>query len=72
LYNGEIKDAKAQLANAQKVKPDMYEVFLLKAEIEWKAGSQADARNILLSLSSDLGAPEWIRFMADNFLSSIK
>jgi serine/threonine protein kinase len=67
LYNGEIKDAKAQLANAEKLKPDMYEVFLLKAEIEMKAGSQTDARNIFLSLSSDLGAPEWIRVMAENY-----
>ena len=72
LYNGELRVAKTQLANAEKVKPDMYEVPLLKAEIEWKTGSQAQAKNILLSLSSDLGAPEWIRFMADGFLSSIK
>jgi hypothetical protein len=72
LLNGELRVAKTQLANAEKVKPDMYEVFLLKAEIEWKTGSQAEAKNILLSLSSDLGAPEWIRFMAENFLSSVK
>ena len=72
LFNGELQVAKTQLANAEKVKPEMYEVFLLKAEIEFKSGSQADAKNILLSLSSDLGAPEWIRFMADNFLSTIK
>jgi serine/threonine protein kinase len=72
LFNGELRVAKTQLANAEKVKPDMYEVFLLKAEIEWKTGSQTDAKNILFSLSSDLGAPDWIRFMADNFLSFIK
>jgi hypothetical protein len=72
LFNGELKDAKAQLANAEKLKPEMYEVFLLKAEIEMKAGSQTDAKNILLSLSSDLGAPEWIRFMAENYLKKIQ
>lgn len=72
LFNGELQVANTQLANAEKIKPDMYEVFLLKAEIEFKSGSQADAKNILLSLSSDLGAPEWIRFMADNFLSTVK
>jgi hypothetical protein len=72
LYNGEIADAKTQLANAQKVKPEMYENYLLMAEIEMKSGNQADAKNILLSLSSDLGAPDWIRFMADNYLSTMK
>jgi serine/threonine protein kinase len=71
LYNGDMKDAKTQLANAEKLKPDMYEVFLLKAEIEKKSGSQKEARNILLSLSSDLGAPEWIRIMAENYLKAL-
>jgi tetratricopeptide (TPR) repeat protein len=72
LYNGTPEDAKAQLANAQKVKPDLYENYLLMAEIEFKTGNQTDAKKILLSLSSDLGAPEWIRFMAENYLSSMK
>lgn len=72
LFNGEMKDAEAQLANAEKLKPEMYEVFLLKAEIDMKAGSQTEAKNILLSLSSDLGAPEWIRVMAENYLKKIQ
>ena len=72
LYNGEVSDAKIQLANAEKVKPDMYEVFLLKAEIELKVGNQKAAENILLSLSSDLSAPEWIRFMAENYLKTMQ
>jgi tetratricopeptide (TPR) repeat protein len=71
LYNGDMKDAKTQLANAEKLKPDMYEVFLLKAEIEMKSGSQKEARNIFLSLSSDLGAAEWIRVMAENYLKAL-
>ena len=71
LYNGDMKDARMQLANAEKLKPDMYEVFLLKAEIEMKSGSQTEAKNILLSLSSDLGAPEWIRIMAENYLKAL-
>jgi serine/threonine protein kinase len=71
LFNGELEVAKTQLANAEKIKPDMYEVFLLKAEIAIKEGNTKDAQNILLSLSSDLGAPAWIRFMADNLLSTI-
>ena len=72
LYNGELADAKTQLANAQKVKPDMYENYLLMAEIEFKEGKQAAAKKILLSLSSDLGAPDWIRFMADNYLKTMQ
>jgi len=71
LYNGKMEDAKLQLANAQKVAPNMYEVFLLQSEVDFKDGKQANAKNILLSLSSDLGAPEWIRFMAENFLRTM-
>jgi serine/threonine protein kinase len=72
LYHGEISDAKLQISNAEKVKPDMYEVFLLKAEFEMRAGSRTQARNILLSLSADLGAPEWVRLMAGEYLRSIE
>jgi hypothetical protein len=72
LFNGDITDAKTQLANAQKVAPDMYEVFLLQAEVDFKDGKRKDAKNILLSLSSDLGAPEWIRLMAENFLKTLQ
>lgn len=71
LFNGDVADAKTQLVNAEKLKPAMYEVIFLKAELELKAGSQATAKNILLSLSSDLGAPEWLRFMAENTLKTI-
>ena len=72
LYNGSLEDARIQLENAERVKPDMYEAFLLKAEIEIKAGSPQEAKNILLSLSSDLGVPEWIRIMAEDYLKSIQ
>jgi hypothetical protein len=72
LFYGSPEDAKIQLANAEKEKPDMYEVALLKAEIEMKTGNQAEAKNILLSLSSDPKAPEWIRFMAENYLKTIQ
>ncbi len=71
LYNGEMDDAKAQLANAKKVKPDMYEVFLLEAEIDVKDHQGSKAKGILLSLSSDLGAPEWIRTMANAYLTNM-
>lgn len=72
LFNGKIEDATSQLNNAAKVKPDMYEVFLLRAEIAVKSENFSEARGILLSLSSDLGAPEWIRFFANNLLSTIQ
>ena len=70
LYNGSIDDAKLQLSNAEGLRPDMYEVFLLKAEIELKVGSKVTAQNILLSLSSDLGAPDWVRGSAEELLKN--
>lgn len=72
LYNGSVDEAKLQLTNADKVRSDFYEAFLLKAEIELKTGSVAAAKNILLSLSSDLGAPEWVRTMAGEYLKTIE
>ncbi|HRJ76217.1 MAG TPA: hypothetical protein PLX90_09475, partial [Anaerolineales bacterium] len=71
LYNGNIEEAKLQLNNAENNKPDMYEVPLLKAEIELKAGNQRIARDILTALSSDLGAPAWIRDFANQLLQTI-
>ncbi|MBI2331494.1 MAG: serine/threonine protein kinase [Chloroflexi bacterium] len=72
LYHGAVEDAKLQLANAQAVQSDMYEAFLLKAEIEMQVGSREAAKNLLLSLSSDLGAAPWIRDMATEFLTTIQ
>ena len=72
LFHGSIDDAKLQLSNAEAVQSDMYEAFLLKAEIEMQVGSREAAKNILLSLSSDLGAAPWIRDMAAELLTSIQ
>jgi len=72
LYNGSLEDAKTQLANAKKLKSDMYEAFLLEAEIEMKAGNKDTAKPMLLSLSSDLKASDWIRAMADTFLKTME
>ncbi|MCC7117684.1 MAG: serine/threonine protein kinase [Anaerolineales bacterium] len=72
LFNGEMKLAQEQLENAKKAKPDMYEVFLLQAEIDLKSNHVESAKTALLSLSSDLGAPEWIRVFANQLLSTIK
>jgi tetratricopeptide (TPR) repeat protein len=72
LYQGNADEAKLQLANAQRVKSDLYEAYLLKAEIEMKVGSLATAKTILISLSSDLGAAAWIREMAGELLTTIQ
>jgi tRNA A-37 threonylcarbamoyl transferase component Bud32 len=72
LFNGKLENANTQLSNAAKAKPDMYEVFLLRAEIAVKSNDVDSAKSILLSLSSDLGAPEWIRFFANNLLSTLQ
>jgi tetratricopeptide (TPR) repeat protein len=72
LYNGTMEDAKLQLENAKKLKPDVYEAFLLEAEIKMKEGNFDTAKPILLSLSSDLNAPAWVRVMADTFLKTME
>ena len=72
LYNGSMEEAKSQVLNAEQVKPDMYEIPLLRAEIAIKDGRLDEAKAFLLSLSSDLGAPEWVRQMADEYLQSIQ
>lgn len=72
LYNDDLEEAQLQLSNAEKNKPDMYEVPLLRAEIELKTGEQGVARDILIVLSSDLGAPTWIRNFANQLLQTIQ
>jgi len=71
LYNGTMEDAKSQLTKAEKETPNMYEVSLLKAEITMKEGNSENAKEILNSLLSDPGVPEWARFMAENYLKRI-
>lgn len=70
LYNGSIEEAKLQLNAAEKIKP-MYETPLLKSEIALKLGEQSVAKDILVTLSSDLGAPAWIRDFANQLLQTI-
>jgi serine/threonine protein kinase len=72
LFNGKLENANEQLNNAAKAKPDMYEVFLLRSEIAIRSGDPQSAKATLLSLSADLGAPEWIRFFANNLLLTIE
>ena len=72
LYNGNLEDAKTYLESAKKIKSDIYEAFLLEAEIEIKQGNIDAAKPILLSLSSDLKAPDWLRHMSDTFLKTME
>ena len=68
LFNGTLEDAKFSLDQVKRIRPDLYEGFLLEAEINVKDGEADAAEPILVSLSSDLGAPEWIRVMAENLM----
>jgi serine/threonine protein kinase len=72
LFQGDVEEAKAQLAKAEKEKPIIHEVYLLKAEIEMKLGNQEEAKKTLSGISSDPKAPEWIRFMAENYHKTIQ
>jgi hypothetical protein len=72
LYFGSLDAAQNQLAKAETLKPNMPEAALLKAEIKIKKGAQAEAKDILQSLTAAPKTPEWIRLMAENYLNTIK
>jgi serine/threonine protein kinase len=72
LSQGNMEDAQAQAAAAEKLKPGMREALMLKAEIEMKTNNREDAKKLLLSLTSDPETPEWLRFMAEKHLKTIE
>ncbi|MDD2920697.1 MAG: protein kinase [Anaerolineales bacterium] len=72
LYSGKIEEAKRQLEQAKKIKPDMPEASLFEAEIAMKEGDNKKALDIFTSLSENNAIPEWIRRMADSFLKSLR
>ena len=72
LFQADMEEAKVQLAKAEKERPIIHEVYLLKAEIDIKLGNQEEAKKTLSGISSDPKAPEWIRFMAENYLKTIQ
>jgi serine/threonine protein kinase len=72
LYYGSLDDSQAQLVKAEKLAPNMFEALLLNAEIKMKKGNQAEAKDILISLTSDPETPVWIRFMSENYLKTIQ
>ncbi len=71
LFNGSIEEAKDNVQAAEKLKPDLYEIPLLKAEIAIRLKDINTAKSLLNALSSDLGAAAWIRTFADELLKTI-
>jgi serine/threonine protein kinase len=72
LFQGKLDEANLQLAEAQKERPFISEVNLLKADIEMKTGNLEEAKKTLSVITSDSKAPEWVRLMAENNLKKIK
>ncbi len=72
LFQGNVEEAKAQAAIAEKIKPGMPEASMLNAEIAIKTNNQEDAKKIMHSLISAPETPEWIRIMAEKHLKNIK
>jgi tRNA A-37 threonylcarbamoyl transferase component Bud32/cytochrome c-type biogenesis protein CcmH/NrfG len=72
LFQGNPEEAKAQAVAAEKIKPGMPEASMLNAEIAMKTNNQEDAKKIMHSLISVPETPEWIRFMAEKHLNTIK
>jgi len=56
------------LDQAKRLKPNMYEAFLLEGEIRMREGRTVEGEAVLVSLSGDLGAPDWVRAMAAELL----
>ncbi len=72
LFSDSLEDAKLNLEQVKRIKPDSYEAFLLESEINLHEGHTDAAKSILLSLTSDLGAPDWIRAMAETLMKTIQ
>jgi serine/threonine protein kinase len=72
LYNGNLTEAKKYFSEAEKIDSKLPEVTLLKAEIIMKDGNAAEAKAALLSITSNPNMPEWIIFMANNYLLSMQ
>jgi serine/threonine protein kinase len=71
LFNGSLEDAKTNVFAAEKIKPDLYEIPLLKSEIAIKLNDINTSKSLLNALSSDLGAAAWIRNFANELLKTI-
>jgi serine/threonine protein kinase len=72
LYNGSLTDAKTYLSEAEKIDQNLPEITLLKAEIAMKDGNPTETKAILLSITTNPNMPEWIVFMANNYLLTMQ
>jgi serine/threonine protein kinase len=71
FYSGRIDDAHTYLNQVKRLKPNMYEAFLLEAEFDATEGKPAQARLLAGSLTSDLSVPEWIRIYAEEIIKRL-
>jgi len=71
FYSGRIDDAHTYLNQVKRLKPNMYEAFLLEAEFDATEGKPEQARLLTGSLTSDLSVPEWIRIYAEEIIKRL-
>ena len=71
FYKGRIDDAHTFLNQVKRLKPNMYEAFLLEAEFDATEGKPEQARILAGSLTSDLSVPEWIRIYAEEIIKRL-
>ena len=65
FYGGKLDEAQVLLNSVKRLKPNMYEAFLLEAEYFAATGEGAKASLLTQSLTSDLSVPQWIRIYAE-------
>ncbi len=71
LNFGSTQEARIYLDQANKLKPDIKEALLLEGEIDFKEGKKDEAKQIFTVLKADLGAPNWIRQLAESYYATI-
>lgn len=67
LYNGSPSEARIYLNEVNSLKPAFEEALLLEGEIDFREGRTAEAKQIFGVLRADLGAPDWLRRMAEDY-----
>jgi thioredoxin-like negative regulator of GroEL len=71
LYNGSSQEARIYLDQANKLKPDLKEALLLEGEMDFKDGRMDEAKQIFTVLKADLGAPNWVRQLAESYYATM-
>ena len=72
LFEGDTVQARDYLSRVKNLNPNMPELSLLEAEILLKEGQRDAAKKLLSDLAADLGIPDWIRKLADQYLLQIQ